>query len=253
MKRCFRNPNTTIISKGQSYLWMAVTQVAFWGFTISEVKNSYDLYLITLLGFFNAALIIGLIFVLSHQRQTIIDWARYRHQNQPNESLWQDLIWSEKSPAILAIFINLAIASIPVIIWVIFAPASLFNEEVSKVTAFLAVALCVGLMMIYATIAQLMLLLKTQKRYVWSVGSISALIILPPMVLQILGVYPREENALAWLFSTFPWAGLEYADSLTSCLVVLGQLTVITLLNYQLTKQVKVLGESATKALLAGR
>lgn len=253
MKRCFRNPNATIINKRQSYLFMVFAQVILWGLTISEIQDSEDFPLIIIIGFLNFAIIFSLIFVLSHQRQTIIDWARYRHQNNHHESLWQDLIWGEKSPAMLAIFINLAIAAMPIFIWVSFAQDKIFNEYFSKITVLLAVALSVGLMMIYATIAQLMLLLKTQKRYVWSVGTVSALIFLPPMILQILGVYPRQENALAWLFSTFPWAGLEYADSLTSCLAILGQLTVITLLNFQLNKQVKVLGESATKALLAGR
>jgi hypothetical protein len=253
MKRCFRNPNATIISKKQSYLLTIGTQIGFWGFTISAVRHYHDVGLLFLLGVLDFGLIFGLIFVLSHQRQTIIDWARYRHQNNHHEPLWRDLVLGEKSPAILAIFINLAIASLPAILWVISAPNQLFEYDLSRMTSLLAVCLCVGLMMIYATIAQLMLLLKTQKRYVWSAGTVSALIFLPPLVLQILGVYPRQENAIAWLFSTFPWAGLEYADSLTSCLAILGQITVITLLNFQLNKQVKVLGESASKALLAGR
>jgi apolipoprotein N-acyltransferase len=56
-----------------------------------------------------------------------------------------------------------------------------------------------------------------------------------------------------WLFSTFPWAAIEYTQTTTIFLALLAELTVVALLNFQLNRQVRVLGESATKTLLSGR
>ncbi|HLP88166.1 MAG TPA: ABC transporter permease subunit [Nostocaceae cyanobacterium] len=253
MKRCFRNPNATIINKKQSYLLVTATQIMFWGLTLSEVKTHNDVALLFIIGFLNAFIILSLIFILSPQRQTIIDWGRYRHQNHKGTNIWQDLIFGEKSPSSLAILINLVIAYVPLIIWFSLADDKFFKYNLTDFTSIASVALFMTLIIIYATVTQLLLMLKTQKRYIWAIGTLSALIILPPLILSILGMYPREENALIWLFSTFPWPALEFVDPLAVFTALLGHLSIIALFNYQLHKQVKVLGESATKAILAGR
>jgi hypothetical protein len=59
-----------------------------------------------------------------------------------------------------------------------------------------------------------------------------------------------EKYPVLWLFSSFPWASLEYVSTPTIFMALLGEITVLVLFNLQLTKQVKSLGESATKALL---
>ncbi|OUL26590.1 ABC transporter permease [Nostoc sp. T09] len=284
MKRRFHNPNSPIINKVQSYLVVASYQVIFWGFTLQYYKNYcpysrnyianacyYDLnYQIGqswgVIALFNIVLLLILIGIISPHRQTIQDWARYRHQKISNfQSFWrnswlQAWILEEKSPALIAIFINLAIATTPLIVWIVLAPvlnthhnnSIYWVNNLGRLKAILAVALFISLMMIYATLAQLMLLMKTPKRAFWAVGTISAAIFLPPMFLGLLGISPKL-NAVAWLFSTFPWAGLEYAATFTIFKALIFELGVIILLNIQLTKQVKLAGESATKALLAGR
>jgi hypothetical protein len=113
------------------------------------------------------------------------------------------------------------------------------------------VALFITLMMIYATLAQRMLLMKTVKRSFWATGTVAAAIFLPPMLLGMLGVQ-ASETPILWLFSSFPWTGLEYATTTTVFMALLGELSVLVLLNLQLIRQVKLAGESATKALLAG-
>ncbi|MBE9056157.1 ABC transporter permease [Sphaerospermopsis sp. LEGE 08334] len=251
VKRNLRNPQTTILSKGQSYLFLAFTQLMFVGLTLQKTEPRAELVMYMLV-VINAAFIFGLILILSPVRQNIQDWARYRHQNNRNQSLWQDLVWGEKSPAILAIAINLVIAVTPVIIWMAIASE---NPEISyfgKTKALLAVALSISLMLIYASIAQLMLLMKNQKRYVWAVLTIIAAISLPPIILSVLGLEPYK-NPAVWLFSTFPWAGIEKSSMTTIFMALLADFTVVALLNWKLNKQVQVLGESASKALLAGR
>jgi hypothetical protein len=107
-------------------------------------------------------------------------------------------------------------------------------------------------MMIYATVAQLILLLKTPKRSFWAIGTLGSVMFLPPMILEFIGI-SSWKHPTVWLFSTFPWAAIEYTEVTTIFMALLADLTVLALLNFQLTRQVRLAGESATKALLAGR
>ncbi|RCJ37152.1 hypothetical protein A6769_13720 [Nostoc punctiforme NIES-2108] len=116
----------------------------------------------------------------------------------------------------------------------------------------LAVALSISIIMIYATIAQLILLLKTPKRSFWAIGTIGVVTFVPPIILEFLGISLWKHPTI-WLFSTFPWAAIQYSGATTIFMAFLAQLSVLALLNFQLTRQVRLAGESATKALLAGR
>ncbi|MBW4569352.1 MAG: ABC transporter permease [Tolypothrix carrinoi HA7290-LM1] len=276
LKRCFRNPNIAVISKLQSYLVVAGLQVMMWGFTLQYVKNycpptlvkqpSTCLYDVNsqigenfiLLAFCNSVLLLGLIAILSPHRQAVQDWARYRHQGVC-QNLLKDLIFGEKSIALVAMAINLAIAIIPLIVWIAVAPILNVHHNrnllglgsnVHRIHIVFTLALFITLMMIYATIAQLMLMMKTSKRSLWAIGTVAAIMFLPPMILQFLTIYPSK-NATLWLFSSFPWAGVKYASTTTIFLALLTEFSVLALLNFQLTKRVKLAGESATKALLS--
>lgn len=260
LKRCFRNPQASIISKRQSYLLVTFCQVMMWGFSLQYWRNNprfneYVAQNLVFLALYNSVLILGLIAVLSPHRQDVQDWARYRHQEvSSRKNVWQDLIWSEKSPAIVAIAINLTIVAIPWLPWI--ALTSVFDTEYSenfdRLKVLLAVALSISIIMIYATIAQLILLLKTPKRSFWAIGTIGVVTFVPPIILEFLGIsfwkYPT-----IWLFSTYPWAAIQYSGATTIFMAFLAQLSVLALLNFQLTRQVRLAGESATKALLAGR
>jgi hypothetical protein len=191
-----------------------------------------------------------LIFALSPQRQTLQDWARYRHQNNVHKSLWQDLIYGEKSPAIVAIAINLAIAFIPLVIWNFFLP-SLESDWLNQTQCFQAITLSITIVMIYAGIAQLILSSKSKKRYVWSGTTLIFLMLFSGIVPLVLGDY--NSTSFIWLFSPFPWAGLKHSTNATVYLAILTEFTIAVLLNFQLNRQLKILGESSSKALLGGR
>lgn len=251
MKRCFRNADSTILSKGQSYLFVGFAQIMFLGLTIPGVDDKYDVGMIFLSSLFNFVLVLALTLILSPHRQTIQDWARYRHQNHRNKSLLQDLVFGAKSPAIVAIAINLLIASIPTMIWIVLSPDNFYNGNMDNSKVILAMILALSLMLIYATIAQLMLLMKNPKRYVWAVGTIGVAMFLPSIMLSVLGITPYK-NPTLWLFSTFPWAAIQYTEITTIFMALLADFTVVALLNLQLNRKIGILGESATKALLAG-
>ena len=252
MKRCFRNADSTILSKGQSYLFVGFAQIMFLGLTIPGVDDKYNLGMIFRSSLLNFVLVLALTLILSPHRQTIQDWARYRHQNHRNKSLLQDLVFGEKSPAIVAIAINLLIAIIPTMIWILFSPDNFYNGNMDNSKVILAMILALSLMLIYATIAQLMLLMKNPKRYVWAAGTMGVAMFLPSIMLSVLGITPYK-NPTLWLFSIFPWAAIEYAEITTIFMALLADFTVVALLNLQLNRKIVILGESATKALLAGR
>ena len=283
LKRCFRNPNATILTKGQSYFLVACLQIVLWGFTIQYIENYcpstppyklgcsiHDLnYQIQQnfiwLVLFNLVLLFGLIAILSPHRQTVQDWARYRHHNlSGHQSVWKnslllDLILGEKSPPLVAMVIHLVMVTTPFVIWILLAPIlnvhhsrnlNWLINDVGRLNAILGVALFITLMMIYATLAQRMLLMKTSKRSFWAIGTIGAAIFLPPLILGMLHVEPSK-YPIVWLFSTFPWASLEYASTPTIFMALLGEFSVLVLLNFHLRKQVRLAGESATKALMS--
>ncbi|MEH1943209.1 MAG: ABC transporter permease subunit [Nostoc sp.] len=265
LKRCFRNPQASIISKKQSYLLVAFSQLMIWGFTLQNGGNNYtwdrqvgENYI--LLASYNFVLIFSLIAVLSPHRQNVQDWARYRHQVvSSHKSAWHDLIWAEKSPALVAIAINLTIATIPWLVWISFTSVfdpnndqTWLDNNIDRFKVLLAIPLSISIMMIYATITQLILLLKTPKRSFWAIGTLSAAMFLPSIILQLIDISPFKYPTV-WLFSTYPWIAIQYSGATTIFMAFLAELSVLALLNFQLTRQVRLAGESATKALLAGR
>lgn len=265
LKRCFRNPQASIISKKQSYLLVAFYQLMIWGFALQNSNNNHrwDEQVaenFVLLAVYNLVLILSLIAVLSPHRQDVQDWARYRHQGvSSHKSVWQDLIWAEKSPALVAIAINLTIVTIPWLVWLSLTSIVDANDgrtwivnEIDRFKVLLTIALSINLMMIYATIAQLILLLKTPKRSFWAIGTLGAAVFLPPMILEFIGISSWKHSTV-WMFTTFPWAAVESAGVTTVFMALLADLSVLALLNFQLARQVKLAGESTTKALLAGR
>jgi hypothetical protein len=263
LKRCFRNPQASVINKGQSYIIVAFCQLMMWGFTLQYWNQVFDLDRqvrenFSLIALYNVGLLFSLIAILTPHRQTVQDWARYRHQAS-NKSIWWDLTTSEKSPALVAIAINLIIVSIPWLVWISLTSAfdidqspNWAGDNINRLKLLLALALFISMMLIYATIAQLILLLKTPKRSFWAIGTVSAVMFLPPAILEFIGM-SSWKNPSIWLFSTFPWSGISYSEATTIFMAFLAQVSVLALLNFQLTKQVRLAGESATKALLAGR
>jgi ABC-2 family transporter protein len=260
LTRCFRNPNATIFSKRQSFLLMTCLQIVNLGFYIgaSQDTRRYTIYDIqhyaAWLYPLNLVVFLGLIAILSPHRQTLQDWARYRHQNISSgnsfrtNSLLEDLIWGEKSPAILAIAINLVITATPFIVWILLWSPEQLNVS-GKIKALLAVGLFVSLIMIYATLAQLMLLMKNPKRSFLSVVTIIAAMFVPPMCLGILAI-SAQKYPIFWLFTSYSWVGIPEAAITTIFITFLAQVIVLGLLVPQLIRQVNLAGESATKALL---
>jgi hypothetical protein len=253
-QRRFPNPTTTVFSKRQSYFAVICCQPIILGFALQSDPLGYG----KIFALFSLNLVMLLIVIasLTSDRQSLYDWARYRQQIVPSgQKLWRrypllDLVWSEKSPAIVAIAINLLSSSFILLSGLILIPRGEFQK--SDTTIFWGVIFGINLILIYATITQLFLFLKTRNQEIWAVGTICGAILLPPVILSMLLLTP-EKAPLFWLSSTFPifWSFSPYIGSGTTILIsILGQWTVLVLLNLKLRSQLKLAGESASKALL---
>jgi hypothetical protein len=246
LKRRFHNPSATVISKFHSYGLSACFIVFNLGFAIQDVSKSSLHDNFQILQLFNLILFLILIAALSPHRQTLQDWSRYRHQNpQETRSLWKDLIIGEKSPAILAIALNLGLVTLYTIPSLFLLP--LDNDRISLLTGLIVSG---TIALIYATITQLTVMLKSNKRGLIASGTITGLIILPMICFAIFQIDPSDIS-LIWLFSALPSVATEYISPSSLLMGILGQLAAIATLNFQMARILRKAGMSETKALLS--
>lgn len=241
LPRRFSNPGETIFSKRQSYLLVACLEVMLIGFAATSARYPYS----TELSFnflellvYNLVLFLGLIVALTPQRQALQDWARYRRERVASRkglfspTLVKDLIWGEKSPAIVAIALNLAIASAMLIFQIVIL------QDIDKLPALLSVAIGANSILIYAAIAQLLMFMKAQKQTLWITGAIGSAIALPPAILTLLTLEPNSVPGL-WMFTPFAWKAIEQASTSTIFLALLGQCSIFTLCTLRMTRQLR--------------
>jgi hypothetical protein len=201
LQRRFQNSSATFISKKQSYGLVAYSQILALGFFLRSnmVSEVYEVGLLTLY-VLNFILFLVLIGLLSPSRQLLLDWNRYERRNY---GFWANLIWVEKSPAIVAIALNLLIAYGLLIPWIRFGIAT---PQTRQISLFVFAALA-GIVLIYALIVQRILGAKIRNPTLWAAGTIVALLILPALTLTILQIFPEDALGL-WTFLGFPFSSL---------------------------------------------
>ncbi len=206
LSRRFNRPGTTVLSKKQSYCFIAFLEVFMLGFCLhSPTINDPGITLVKFftLYAFNFFCFLMLMATIMPHRQALLDWVRYGLR--PG-AIVQDLIWAEKSPAPVAIAVNLAIANALLVPWVMLWPDSdktwlIFNNY--KFQSILALAVFASTMMLYATLVQLVMFMKTQRPGVWAVGTVACMMILPPIFLSLLTLTP-DRVPLLWIILGFP-------------------------------------------------
>jgi hypothetical protein len=251
LQRRYANPNTTVLTKQNSYWLSGSLMVSMMGFAVQQRDwGTYEEHLFWNFGYllaFAVILSLGLIAGLSPHRQTLQDWARYRHQNPRNKrNLLRELVWGEKSPATLAIALNWVNIATILAAGILMLP---FKEY--RIPALAGVLLTAGIAIIYASIAQWMLMMKVAKRGIWAAATVSTAILLPVLCFALFGIEPYGEMAGVWMwsFSVVPIMVTENLAKTTLLWSLLGQWTAIVLLNFTMTRQLQQAGESSTKAL----
>lgn len=249
LKRRFRNPSATLLSKPQSYGLSLSFIVVLLGFALQTSNASKLADNMAIIQGFMAIFFFILMVALSPHRQTLRDWARYRHQMPQNRrSLGNDLLFGEKSPSLLAIAANLALITLYILPTLLIFP---FKAYIIPV--FVGFVVGINMILIYAMIAQTLLMMKSNKRVIWTTVVIGGLMILPLMYFGIMGISPHS-GASAWLFTFIPMTGVQSMQSFTMlCLSILGQWTAIAGGTLILSRKLRKAGESDTKTLLSAR
>jgi hypothetical protein len=104
------------------------------GFVFQTLEPSYLFDNFAILSVFVAIFGLLILIALTPTRQTLQDWARYRHlQGKTGISLGKALIFGEKSPSTLAMTINVAIAILFILPTIFIAPLHQYKLATSRV------------------------------------------------------------------------------------------------------------------------
>ncbi|MEB3335965.1 MAG: hypothetical protein VKJ46_00770, partial [Leptolyngbyaceae bacterium] len=256
LQRCFHNPATTLISKKHGYglvAWVQITLLGFLAPNYGSASANLNLEKLIFLCSVNVVGFLLLTAALLPHRQTLLDWARFRRDTTKTQGTWnrvlvEDLLWGERSPATLAIAVNLVITALIWVPWILLWPSGTHRPQ-----ALVGLLMSLGLILVYGAIAQLMLFMKSKQRNLWATATIGLLILSPPLLAAILsnGSMTGSVTGLM-LFSPFLWATLDQVSKMTLFLTVLGQFGVLGWLNFKLTRLLQQAGASESKQLITG-
>lgn len=259
LERRYLNPNATAISKSQSYLINIALQIFILGFAVpfqSSLSSSTasDFAMLVAIDF---TLLLLSVPLLLPSKQTLQDWSRYRRErkNTQQRKFWQrelvqDLLFNDKSPALLSIAINIGMI---LLVWI---PISLFLTVRFGMDGWRFLAcVCLGasLVLIYAAIAHLVLFLNVKKHNLWMMGIIAVVVTLPIGVAFIMSPGGKPEGLAAFilLFSPFAPAGAFGLSGEIIFVAFTAQLGMLAALTRRLQRKLQISGQSHTKELLA--
>ncbi|MBE9011594.1 hypothetical protein IQ250_15400 [Pseudanabaenaceae cyanobacterium LEGE 13415] len=251
--RCFHQPTATILRKRQSYGLVLYLQIVGLGLGVQDLKNpvpsEQSLGLIFMAVVINVLIFLTLIAILTPQRQAIMDWARYRHNQSPKSSLLKDLLLHDQSPAGLSIAVNLAIA---LVMWLIVFS---FGHEWFKgreAVSIMFVVLNLTLMALYASIVQWSVIQRTRKRNLIAIGMLFMLMFIPPsfaLLLSLRGLISDNLRDSLILSSPFLWTIVSEKTfiSIAAWNSLFAQLSLIAGINASIARQVHHIGASELK------
>jgi hypothetical protein len=246
IQRRYLKPTATVLSKRQSYLWSAMYHVGMAGFAVfgfNSVKLplglSSDSMVAPITSLFSFSWLMLLIPLLLPSQQSLVEWSRQRPVgNKKGRSLLADLIGHEKSPAMLAIAINIAIAAT---VWL---PLIVMGGGYMMPKVLLGIGLTTVLAVIYSTITHWVLFWKVNQRYAWMVGLVSGLVFLPPIFGMVLSAGGGDRYNIPLLFSPFLWGSLERTSGFISIIVFAFLVCVAAGLNLKLWRGLNKVGRS---------
>ena len=248
LKRRFHNPLATVISKYDSY-WLSACFIVFnLGFALQSVhSNSYsDEASVIIVQILNLILFLILIAALTPHRHTLQDWARFRHQkSRTKRALFRDVLLGEKSPAVMAIAVNVLIVTLYL------TPSVLiFSFHSGKSETIMGFILGGAIILVYATVAQLLVMLKTNKRGLIATGGVAALMIAPFLSFAIFP-HAASDLEIIGLFSPFPMVVADLVSSMELISMSIGYVVTLSALNWQIKRVLDKAGMSESKILLA--
>ncbi len=243
ISRRFYEPQATIISKKTAYGVAILTTFFISGFaSVGEyeyrIENNFET-----LQVFSLALFFSLTFCLTPTRQRVQDWFRDRHTGRYAKQFWSDLLWGDRSPALLAIIIML-VCSTGIMAFVA------INDPFLEIKAPVIEGLILqaGFLFLCACIVQ-WIFLRPRKRGVLLVASLGTLTIAPFLTFIIFNHRFPSVVAIG-LFSAFPMTAATEAVAALSLWAIAGQCVAMVAAAGFIQKSIHRLGASELKTLL---
>lgn len=117
--RRYLNHHSTLLSKKSSYQLNCCCQIWFLGFALMIQSQTGLQYFLMPIGLLQIIGIWSYFSILTPSRRILQDWSRYRRERVDRKWHWgspdllRDLLWEDRSPASLAIAVNLGICVVP--------------------------------------------------------------------------------------------------------------------------------------------
>lgn len=249
IQRRFNNPTITLLKRRYSYLITGVFMIIV--LTLSSNRpETFDAFgyvilimLLSLLYFMTLAI------ALTSNRQTLQDWARFRHARVARSqrlSLWQDLLAGDTSSPLVAIGLNLLFGAVTFMVWFLGYHSDELSDSTDILIFISSTLMFVGSLFFSMLVNQILMLLRRKKNWFWfaSVGSTSCLLF--PGVTLLMGAFifgQRPEPVL--VFGMPPELAIVAIP-----LSLLG--TVTAILAFVHTRQLMLVGRSESQQLLQG-
>ncbi|MEO0457925.1 MAG: hypothetical protein AAF152_15280, partial [Cyanobacteria bacterium P01_A01_bin.114] len=187
IQRRFSNAHTTLLKRRYSYGLTLIFSAIVVGLTEVSVKN-YDHGLhVTLYTLFGFVYCIALTAALAPARQTIKDWARFRHAEVAQRlPLWKDLLIGEASSPVVAISLNLMLVTGLLTGGLLWLCKDLIQTRTEALIATGSVLLFVGSILFMVLVSQTLTLLPRKKNWIWfGIMSSISCFIFPAMTLAL--------------------------------------------------------------------
>jgi hypothetical protein len=264
LERRYLQPKATVLSKKQSYLWSLMLHLFLMGFFVYRYSHqslgiidrlsfhapldfgkSDDIYFANgVLGVFGLVWLLLLVPLLLPSRQSLVEWSR--HGSAKTRSL-HSLIWNDKSPAVVAVAVNVAIASM---VWLI--PMVLFTNRASLSKLLIGFSITLVLAAIYSSIAHWVLFWPVNNRPVWIAAIIGALVLLPLLGPSIISFGMDTNKNPIFLFSPFLWTSIQHVPIFTSLLICGLLVAILGWLTFRLQRVITKVGRSESYQAFAG-
>jgi hypothetical protein len=207
--RRFRQPYSTVISKRQSYLFLGYLEILALGFCLSPklTINSGDLTGASIVLFaFTVVLLLIITFGVCPQRQALLDWSRYPSKN------WLSWVWADKSPALLSMGIHVLMANAILLPWTLIAGVGT-QKPIETIIAFIGVS---NILLIYGVLIQQIQAANIRNPNIWVVGGLSVWLIVPPTILSLMGLLPKEipVTTTLWTILGYPFWHFDQPETL---------------------------------------
>ncbi len=242
LKRHYLQPKSIVLSKAQSYLWSLLFNLFLLGFYFARPNYQWQFnvpfhgnsaYGDAILAIFGFAWLMLLVPMLLPSRQSLAEWARHGHVR--TGQMLHSLLWQDKSPATLAVAVNVGISAL---VWLI--PCLFAVRGMELLNICLGMLMTITLATIYSSIAHWVLFWSIANRQGWTMGIIAGLIFVP----SIAAIYIPGTAGVLYLLTPLLWNSIRSAPIGLVFLALALQLAALAWLTVKLRQSLKKVGRS---------